>query len=58
MTSLICLHPPLVNPYSILVVLLCIMIVATDLVMVVAGVVVVPVPTRTTLGAVWSKLGS
>ena len=35
-----------------------VVIVFADLVMVAAGVVVVPVPTLTTLGAVWSKLGN
>ena len=58
MNSLICLQLLLGNPYFISVVLQSILIVAEFLVLVVAGVVVAPVPTRTTLGAVWSKLGN
>ena len=58
MTTLICLLLPLGNLYLPSVVLQYVLILATDSVMVVAGVVVVPVPTLTTLGAVWSKLGN
>ena len=44
--------------YSVPIALQFILIVFADSVMVVAGVVVVLVPTLTTLGSVWSKLGS
>ena len=57
MTTLICLLR-LGNLLTLLIVLRFDLILDTVLVLVVAGVVVVPVPTPTTLGAVWSKLGN